>query len=187
MKYKVLKDYEIDGGIKRKGEILLGSSNFWFNEFLIKEGYLEPVPEKKGGRIWIPEKNEKYYAVENNMGAAFALFWDGGRFEDMLLAKGSFFKTPLEAEHYIQKLEALAKIKHYIADNFEPWEPDWKDEGELKFYICFNHSNNEFDCHWYDRSQRVSLLPYFRTVEETREIINKFERELRIIFGVRKE
>jgi hypothetical protein len=104
----------------------------------------------------------------------------------MRLAVGDVFKTEQKAIQHCKKLEALAEIKHYIAENFEEWEPDWKDESEGKYHIFFDHFDNKFDWNWDNQFQGLSLLPYFKTKDEALEIINKFEEELRIIFGVRE-
>jgi hypothetical protein len=191
MKYKVLKDYVLkDYGMeaitRKRGSTIKEETPIWFTIFLLREGYIERAPEKKGGRIWIPEKNKKYYVVDSTHSPC-PISWNESRFDDMNLAVDDVFKTPREAEQYRQKLEALAKIKHYIAENFEPWEPDWKDKSEGKYHIYFNHLNDRFDWQWADHLQRVTLLPYFKTNDEAEEIINKFEEELRIIFEVGKE
>jgi hypothetical protein len=137
---------------------------------------------KKGGRIWIPEYEEEYHMPYDD-GVA-TVIWKGDSHDYKLLATGAVFRTEEEAKKCGEKLEALYKIKRYIAENFEAWTPDWEDANESKWCIHYNWFYNILDYCVDYKMQRTSELPILKSKEEAREIIDKFSNELRMIFGV---
>jgi hypothetical protein len=192
MKYKVLKNFNFDGkGLWAKGF----ANNSWFSDdsplmrefvdFLLKGGFIEELPEKKGGRIWIPEAKKGYFYA-GYFGTGKKLYYQQ-KMDKFNLAIGNMFETEADAAFYLKKLKALAKIKKYIADNFEPWEPNWDDSSEEKFFIYYLCSSESLDWSYTNVDREGLVLPYFKTSDEAIEVIDKFEPELRVIFGLEEE
>ena len=89
-------------------------------------------------------------------------------------------KIKRESEKYL----AIDKIKQYISDTFWVFEPDWTDSLQKKYFIIYNYDINEFLYGFNHSTKMYSPIWYFSCQEHAKEIREKFDKELRIIFDI---
>lgn len=103
---------------------------------------------------------------------------------------GNCFKTEEEAEEalktgWIAYLQALKRLKNYIAEYGLEFEPDW-DDTCAKHFIVYEHNTRLFSSDRYGVGFRqASSLPYFETENDAEQVIRDCEPELKILFGVK--
>ena len=98
---------------------------------------------------------------------------------------GNYFKTKEEAQAVADYLKALAVVR----DDAKGFKPDWADDGQSKYYVCYLHEREGL-CLFDDVIRRhadngVFGLPYFETQEDAKASIEKHEKEWKIIFGIK--
>ena len=85
-----------------------------------------------------------------------------------------------EADNAYNKAVAVEKIKRRLLE----LQGDWKDDKEVKFFIQYDHYETMFipDC-WFI-VQPDTTIPYMKSKEIARTIINEMEDELKLIFDI---
>lgn len=144
--------------------------------------------EPKTIKVWKPKNGEKYfkYFMANNGSYTTWHIWTGGLSDEHHWALGNCYKIREEAEQAAKRREALIKVLGYIRTNFGDWKPDWKSGRQNKYYIVYSHLARAFSFSSEYCMQSIALeVPYFQTEEQAQEIINKFEPELRLIWGLK--
>ncbi len=132
-------------------------------------------------RYWYPESNKtKHYYID--------IFWNIQEWEYYAIDTAKVwnaFETRQEAEKELEKRKAIVTIKRYISDTFGVFEPDWSDEKQEKYEIFYNHDDEEFRCTDITWSYYTwSNIWYFSCEEHWDIIIEKFDKELRIIWDI---
>jgi hypothetical protein len=140
--------------------------NDWFEE--IPEKYKRPRAELS-----------KAYHYVNNYGGISA-DWEKGSLEDNYrYDSGNYSVTGSGLEKYKDKLIAQQTIE----DDAKGFMPDWKNEGQEKYYGYYVH---RFDSLHFDSSncyQQQGTI-YFKTVEDIEESFDKHREEWFTVLGI---
>lgn len=142
--------------------------------------------EPNATKAWKPKKGETYYYVtgvsDDNV---HECRWDGIKYDTNLWSLGNCYKTEEEAEQADKRQKALIKVLGYIRENFGDWKPDWDRANQDKYHIAYTYHDEKFiSSDEYSMQSSALVLPHFQTAEQAQEIINKFEKELRLIWGI---
>lgn len=133
-----------------------------------------------GYKRWRAERGELYYCVDSNGLVASEMESRWGC-DDRRHDIGNYFKSEAEAQAYADYLKALATVR----DDAKGFEPDWSDNEQPKFYVCYLPeiellSINET---WQSADNGVFGLPYFETREGAQASIEKHGAEWLTIFN----
>lgn len=101
---------------------------------------------------WRADSGEVYYCVSNDG----KVDWNTDECGDSSTARydlGNYFQTTQEAEKVAEKIKIYTKLKDLALRLNKGEEIDWKNKGQLKYYICFDNENNKlrysyyYNCH----------------------------------------
>lgn len=92
---------------------------------------------------------------------------------------GNDFKTKEEAEKYRGYLIALQTIKN----DTKGFKPDWRDRGQIKYYVYYDHDNDSLEASIGFRDQNQGVT-YFGKVEDLKDSFEKHRKEWLIVLGV---
>ena len=93
------------------------------------------------------------------------------------------YKTEEEADKAYNKAVAVEKIKRRIIELQGDWKPDFNDDSS-KLVIFYNYNNIRFECSTHTKVKFPLLIPYIKTSEIAKTIINEMEDELKLIFDI---
>lgn len=150
------------------------------NEIILEE--IEPE-----GKAWKPEMGEVYWFVRSTNTPSWSC-WSGDVADRYSWARSNCYKTQAEAEEAAkvlkEKEDALTTVLTYIRENFGDFVPDWANEYQDKWSFYYDYGEDEFDVNYNSNYQEAITLPYLETREQCEELISKFDKELKIIFGI---
>lgn len=134
-----------------------------------------------------PEDGDEYWFIDP-YGDAEASYWGGTTTDAFCASIGNCFQSEEEAEEalktgWVAYLQALKRLKDYIAENGLEFEPDWSSY-EDKWAVFFDHNKAAFGYDCYGVLQ-FSNLPYYKTEDDALQVIRDCEPELKILFGVK--
>ena len=140
---------------------------------------LEEKAEKKPYEVEVPDDIETYYTI-NTRGELQILSFYTRLIQEELYKRGLAFKTVEEAQQYDKERILLFKLHKWAEMKNGDWEPEWSDINENKYYIYYDHSMGSerlrIDLCWI--SEKLSKLPYFKTIEIARECVDLFGNEI---------
>lgn len=123
------------------------------------------------------KKGEKYYSIGKCPSGEFASYLlteRKGHFDEYYFKNNNYFHTKERAEEVADKINFLLKLER-LHDTFCPdYKPDWED-GKLKWYIPFEHTDKQYVTNWSTRYEKCATV-YFdslETAEKVCEILNK--------------
>ncbi len=93
------------------------------------------------------------------------------------------YRTEKEANKAYNKAVALEKVKRRLLELQGDWKPDF-DDNYSKFFIFYNYNNIRFECSTHTKVKFPLLIPYIKTSEIAKTIINEMEDELKLIFDI---
>ena len=93
------------------------------------------------------------------------------------------YKTEKEADKAYNKAVAVEKVKRRIIELQGDWKPDFNDDCS-KLVIFYNYNNIRFECSTHTKVKFPLLIPYIKTSEIAKTIINEMEDELKLIFDI---
>ena len=99
--------------------------------------------------------------------------------------KVNVYKTREEAEKAYNKAVAIEKIKRRLLELQGDWKPDFNFDFS-KYIIFYNYNNTRFESSIHSKVKFSSLIPYIKTSEISKTIINELEDELKLIFDIDK-
>ena len=91
--------------------------------------------------------------------------------------------TEKEADKAYNKEVAIEKIKRRLLQLQGDWKPDFDDDCS-KLVIFYNYNNIRFECSTHTKVKFPLLIPYIKTSEIAKTIINEMEDELKLIFDI---
>ena len=97
------------------------------------------------------------------------------------------YKTVEEAVKAYDKAVAVEKIKRRIIELQGDWKPNWEDFNESKYFIILDNEYNQFIYIYAQVSSYPILMPYIKTQDIAQTIINEMEKELKVIFDIKKD
>ena len=93
------------------------------------------------------------------------------------------YKTKEEAQEAYNKADALKKIKRRLLELQGYWKPSFKDTFN-KYVIVYNYNKMCFEDDAWKRIKYLILIPYIKTSEIARTIIDEMDDELKVIFDI---
>ena len=93
------------------------------------------------------------------------------------------YKTEKEADKAYNKEVAIEKIKRRLLELQGDWRSNFDDDCS-KLVIFYNYNNIRFECSTHTKVKFPLLIPYIKTSEIAKTIINEMEDELNLIFEI---
>lgn len=146
------------------------------------EKFWEPAEEEC--KRWRAEDGEPYFYV-NHDAEVLPSREDLCPVDNDRHRLGNYFQTKEEAQAHVNYLKAIAVVR----DDAKGFEPDWSDNEQPKFYVCYLPeiewlSINET---WQSADNGVFGLPYFETREGAQASIDKHKKEWETIFSIKNK
>lgn len=144
-------------------------------EALEKEAEMQKKQEEP--KPWKPEREEKYFTIENRFDVVQYTYCEDG-IDESNIQFGNCFRTEERAEQVAEKMRLLLRLEQLHDMLCPDYVPDWKNYGQ-KFLVYFNHAENR----WHigaSNAFELRCATYFDTeenAEKAAEILNKEMRE----------
>lgn len=138
----------------------------------------ELLNEKKGGRYFFPERNEEYYYISRD-GSVNCESCDSDYDRD-IIHQGAY-RTEEEAKLASAKQKAIVACWKWAQEN-APFEPDWGNDAQRKYYVGFDHTTKIFFEDFFFGRQVQFTLPYFKSEEDCDSFINANKEHLELLF-----
>ena len=126
-----------------------------------------------------PSEGEIYYFY-TPMGTVCSNTVTNDDVEDL---KVNVFKTIDEAQEAYNKAVAVEKVKRRLLELQGDWRSNFDDDCS-KLVIFYNYNNIRFECSTHTKVKFPLLIPYIKTSEIAKTIINEMEEELKLIFDI---
>lgn len=143
------------------------------NEALLKE------PEVKG-RYFFPNVGEEYWGI-NSLGFVFNEKNDDDTTDKHNISIGNCYHTKEEAELALKKQQAIVRCWKWQQEN-APFEPDWNNHSQDKYYYLFDHERNELYTGHCRFLQEQFTLPYFKSAQDRDSFIKANKEDLLLLF-----
>ena len=125
---------------------------------------------------WKPKYNELYYYVDLDFVQASRSYWNDDAIDEARYVHRVIFKTHKQAEEYWEYLKE--KEKHMNTFTEEEWENNNID----KWYYVYCYENKTIVPAY--KTCYKTNTSYFRTREEVKNFIQKYEWQIKHEFGV---
>ena len=123
-----------------------------------------------------PSKGDGYYYYTST-GTVFS----STAGEDEL--RVNVYRTEKEADKAYNKEVAIEKVKRRLLELQGDWRSNFDDDCS-KLVIFYNYNNIRFECSTHTKVKFPLLIPYIKTNEIAKTIINEMEDELNLIFEI---
>ena len=144
------------------------------DEKLIEAGWTPPTEARKR---WKAARGDKYWFLTVRRKSDFGAPEDISRH-----CAGNYYRTREEAEKARNKQLAYMRLQDALLEYNDGWEPDWGDDGQAKFAICFDCNHNKFGV---ALSQAVKAeTSLYGTREACERLLEEHEDDLRIVWGL---
>ena len=146
-------------------------------EALEKEAEMQKKQEEL--KPWKPEREEKYFTIENSFDVVQYTYCEDG-IDESNIQFGNYFRTEERAEQVAEKMRMLLRLEQLHDMLCPDYVPDWENYGQ-KFLVYFNHAENR----WHigaSNAFELRCATYFDTeenAEKAAEILNKEMREFK--------
>jgi len=139
----------------------------------------ELLTENKGGRYFFPERNEKYWRAWQDGSVTYESYDSDYKREVIPLG---VYRTKEEAKLASAKQRAIVACWKWAQEN-APFEPDWGDEEQAKYYVTLSHNNyKQFWVNSRYQHQVQFTLPHFKSREDCESFINANKEHLELLF-----
>ena len=103
--------------------------------------------------------------------------------------KPNTYKTMEEANKAYKKAVALEKVKRRIVELQGDWKPTWEDysfwdDYSYKYIINYSYKCDRFEVDVLTRTKYPTLIPYIKSEQIAKTIMNEMENELKVIFDI---
>jgi len=139
----------------------------------------ELLEEKKGGRYFFPNRDEKYFFIDEFGNIDYGT-WAHGPFDNERLLMG-VYRTEAEATLARDKQKAIVVCWKWQQEN-APFEPDWSNTFQIKYYCYFEGSLKQLMWTNTNISQEQFTLPYFKSQEDCSAFIEANKAHLELLF-----
>ena len=141
-----------------------------------KLAQMEEELNKPEGFKHFPVKNDEYYYYSS-------IGYIDSNVADTDAFRVNVFKSRDEAEKAYTKDVALEKVKRRLLELQGDWRSNFDDDCS-KLVIFYNYNNIRFECSTHTKVKFPLLIPYIKTSEIAKTIINEMEDELNLIFEI---
>lgn len=138
----------------------------------------ELLDEKEGGRYFFPDGDEQfwYLITDGNVCGGYR----NADYSRNIIPQG-VYRTKDEAQLASAKQRAIVACWKWAQEN-APFEPDWGDNAQTKYYPVFDHGDKAFWVDSYHHYQNQFTLPYFESNEDCDSFINANKEHLELLF-----
>lgn len=138
---------------------------------------LEEKAEKKPYEVEVPEDIENYYYVDEigeiyKVGSTISSV----AYKDIYQC-GLAFKTRKEVGKFDKERILLFKLHKWAEERNGGWTPNWKDDGEQKYYVEYDYYG--LTIRWNYCCRNFTKLPYFKSHELAEQFIDEFGKEIK--------
>lgn len=109
-------------------------------EALEKEAEMQKKQEEP--KPWKPEREEKYFTIENRFDVVQYTYCEDG-IDESNIQFGNCFRTKERAEQVAEKMRLLLRLEQLHDMLCPDYVPDWGNYGQ-KFLVYFNHAENRW-------------------------------------------
>lgn len=136
--------------------------------------------DKKEFELTYPEDEEVLYCISNaNASICAVWFSTTDNCDTKAFKHGLYFKTEEEAEQRLKERKLLFKLHQWAKEKNGDWKTDWKEDEEKKWYVYYNHVEENLKVTWGYNSTNFIKLPYFKTEEIAQACIDLFGDEIK--------
>lgn len=136
--------------------------------------------DKKKFELTYPKHEETLYYISNaSASISDVYFFDNDNHSKNAFEHGLYFETREEAERYLEERKLLFKLQRWAKFKNNGWEPDWEEDEEKKWYVYYNHVEENLKVTWGYNSTNFIKLPYFKTEEIAQACIDLFGDEIK--------
>lgn len=141
----------------------------------------ELLEKKVSGRYFFPKKGEGYWYIYSD--GICPTRNDDIDIDEYYISTGNCYRTKEEAELARNKQLAIVRCWKWQQEN-APFEPDWSNVNQPKFYVRFDHGKNIFGCDFdYDYQFHSQFtLPYFESAQARNKFIEANKEDLLLLF-----
>ena len=125
---------------------------------------------EKPTQVWKPNVGDKYYYISNT-GSILYYMYDEDVTNKAIISIGNCFETKEEAQHMVEKLKIINKLKELSNVDFN------EDFDEQKWYITYNHRTKSIECDTTYHVQRMPFCIYFKNQEDCGKAIDTIGEE----------
>lgn len=133
---------------------------------------------------FIPKPNEKFWYVNPWSGSVVKLTRTPN---DYNYKFAKCFKTEEEAKKHLDFLLAEDFLKQKAFELNNGWEPEWGNSEQPKFHIYYSYSTNNFDGNSFYSYNCTPNIIYLKDDKTAQTMINLYNKELKIYFGISDE
>lgn len=131
--------------------------------------------------LWNPEEGDSYVLLLTD-GVWSNNQWANGINENERFDRGNVFRTREEAQSEDRKRLAQMKIKRWIAEKNEGWEPDWNNRDSEKYFVYWQYCEGlRIDCHWVKKF--VENVYYMKSSKIAEQLLKELPEECELVFG----
>lgn len=136
----------------------------WVYEDIIAEDW-KLYKEKKTNKKWKPQYGEKYYTISTKGTIDFDNFVAENNTDAVRLLLGNVFETEEEAEHMLEKIKIINKLRELSNISFND---NCKQE---KFVIFYNTENQQIRITQHKFIREIPFNIYFKNKEDCQKAI----------------
>ena len=140
----------------------------------------ELLKENKGGKYFFPDLGQWFWYICPDGSISSMLNNVTSDVASKFIAQG-VYRTQKEAELARDKQKAIVACWKWAQEN-APFEPDWGDEEQKKFYIYSTRYALKYLCTWEAQTQTQFILPYFKSEEDCEAFIEANKEHLELLF-----
>lgn len=144
------------------------------------EQYNKPTRKRK---CFVPKNMEKYWHISSLNHRVETCTNANREYDRLAMSTGNCFATEQDAQDELNRRHALVRIWNDYDDKYS-WDIDWKNDS--KHGICYDHIANELTDFKSGNYQHNTELPYFKSAEDRNQFVEDNEKDLLIIFNIKK-
>ena len=143
----------------------------------------ELLEKKVSGRYFFPKVGEKYWCFSSTGVFLTQNEYDGGDIDEYNISTGNCYRTKGEAKLAQDKQLAIVRCWKWQQEN-APFDPDWGDEVQPKYFARFDHRKNIFVCFcdYVYQFHTQFTLPYFKSEQDRDKFIEANKEDLLLLF-----
>ena len=150
----------------------------------LRDEFISKLEDKPKFELTYPEEEESVYFIRRGTQVIYdTRFWSNSFIDKNMFEMGEYFKTKKEAEQHLKECKLLFRIKQWAKEKNKGWKPNWKDEDEEKYYIDLDRCEGTVESGYTWSFDKISKLPYFRTLKTAEECIELFGDEIKEVLA----
>lgn len=151
-----LKDDNCEDKVEERTKCMFELADFTAEDWKI---YEEP------NQVWQPKQCEIYYSILANGSIDYTNYDSNNRIDKQRLSSGNCFKTREEAEHMLEKIKILNKLRELSNIKFNENQKE-------KWFIFYDFSYNKVDYAYNKYSKNSPFEVFFKTKQDCQKAIN---------------